>query len=152
MWRKDSPQNRNYLLEGGCLVVQVPPLGEWSRKPSVSVYQLALLWEAMFGLSDFLFENSFNMFAHFILGNLQVHLPIPHWILSRFWPQMAWPQCPTLPIHWILPPQWLFCLLVSLMKNILKGKCFADVEEVRQKTAAALTGIKIKESKNWFEQ
>ena len=38
------------------------------------------------------------------------------------------------------------------MKNVLKGKHFADVEEVKQKTAEALKGIKIDESKNWFEQ
>ena len=31
------------------------------------------------------------------------------------------------------------------MKNDLKGKHFADVEEVKQKMAEALTGIKINE-------
>ena len=38
------------------------------------------------------------------------------------------------------------------MKKILKGKCFADVEEVAQKTAKALKGIKINEFKNCSEQ
>ena len=39
------------------------------------------------------------------------------------------------------------------MKKVLKGKCFADVEEVKQKkTAKALKGIKIDEFKNHFEQ
>ena len=38
------------------------------------------------------------------------------------------------------------------MKKVLKGNCFADVEEVKQKTAEALEGIKIKEFKNSFEQ
>ena len=33
----------HYLLEGRPLVVQLPPLGECSRNPSVSVFQLALL-------------------------------------------------------------------------------------------------------------
>ena len=33
----------------------------------------------------------------------------------------------------------------------VKGKHFADVEEVKQKTAEALRGIKIKEFKNCFE-
>ena len=33
------------------------------------------------------------------------------------------------------------------MKKVLKGKHFADVEEVKQKTAKALTGIKIDEFK-----
>ena len=38
------------------------------------------------------------------------------------------------------------------MKKVLKGKCFADVEEVKQKTAEALKGIKIDKFKNCFEQ
>ena len=33
------------------------------------------------------------------------------------------------------------------MKKVLKGKHFADVEEVKQKTAEALKGIKIDEFK-----
>ena len=36
------------------------------------------------------------------------------------------------------------------MKNILKGKCFADVEEVKEKMAEALKGIKIDEFKKCF--
>ena len=38
--------------------------------------------------------------------------------------------------------------LFPRMKNVLKGKRFADVEEVKQKTAEALKGIKINELKN----
>ena len=38
---------------------------------------------------------------------------------------------------------------VSLDENVLHGKCFADVEEVKQKTAEALKGIKIDKFKNW---
>ena len=38
------------------------------------------------------------------------------------------------------------------MIKVLKGKCFADIEEVRQKMTEALTGIKIDEFKNCFEQ
>ena len=39
------------------------------------------------------------------------------------------------------------------MKKVLKGKCFADVEEVNQKKkkAEALKGIKIDEFKTIFE-
>ena len=33
------------------------------------------------------------------------------------------------------------------MKKVLKGKCFADVEEVKQKTWEALKGIDIEEFK-----
>ena len=38
------------------------------------------------------------------------------------------------------------------MKKALKGKCFADVEEVKQKPAEALQGVKIDEFTNCFEQ
>ena len=34
------------------------------------------------------------------------------------------------------------------MKNILKGKCFAHMEEVKQKPAEALKGINIDKFKN----
>ena len=38
------------------------------------------------------------------------------------------------------------------MKKILKGKCFADMEEMKQKTAETLKGTKINKFKNCFEQ
>ena len=38
------------------------------------------------------------------------------------------------------------------MKKVLKGKRPADVEEVKQKKAEALKGIKTSEFKNCFEQ
>ena len=38
------------------------------------------------------------------------------------------------------------------MEKVLKGKLFADVEGLKQKTAEALQGIKINEFKNCFEQ
>ena len=38
------------------------------------------------------------------------------------------------------------------MKKVLEGKHFANVEEVKQKTAEALKGIKINKFKNCFEQ
>ena len=38
------------------------------------------------------------------------------------------------------------------MKLILKGKHFADVEDIKQKMTQALKGIKINEFKNCFEQ
>ena len=42
--------------------------------------------------------------------------------------------------------------LFPWMKKVLKGKSFADVEEIKQKTAEALKGIKIDKFKNCFEQ
>ena len=49
-----------------------------------------------------------------------------------------------------ITPETFFCF--PEMKKVLKGKHFADVEEVKQKTAGALKGIKIQEFKNCFEQ
>ena len=44
------------------------------------------------------------------------------------------------------------CLFVSLDEKVLKGKCFADVEEVKQTTAEGLKGIKIEKFKTCLEQ
>ena len=38
------------------------------------------------------------------------------------------------------------------MKKLLKGKHFANLEKVKQKTAEALKGIKTDKAKNCFEQ
>ena len=56
-----------------------------------------------------------------------------------------------------LTPSDFFCFpeqffLFLPWKKVLKGKHFADVEEVKQKTAEALKGIKIDEFKNCFQQ
>ena len=45
---------------GRPLVVQASPLGECSRNPSVSVYQLALLWEAVFSFSEYFLHIVFK--------------------------------------------------------------------------------------------
>ena len=60
--RGDPETPQNYLLEGRPLVVQTSPRGECSRNPPVSVHQLALLWEAAFGFSDFFFF--WRLFQH----------------------------------------------------------------------------------------
>ena len=43
-------------------------------------------------------------------------------------------------------------ILFPWMKKVLKGRCFADVEKVKEKMAEALKGIKIDEFRNCFEQ
>ena len=53
-----------------------PPLGECSRNPSVSVHQLGCC-ERLHSASVSFFEDSFNMFAHFMMGDLRAHLPAP---------------------------------------------------------------------------
>ena len=55
------------------------------------------------------------------------------------------PSCLTLPIH-PMSPQATFCV-VFWNEKVLKRKQFAHVEEVKQKMAEALKGIKIDEFK-----
>ena len=94
------------------------------------------------------FEDSFKAFPHFMMGDLWVRLPPSCWEFSSFWPKMIWPPCP--PSQYTHShPKWLF---LPQMKKVLKGKCFACVEEVKQKMAKALKHIKIDEFENCFEQ
>ena len=51
-----------------------------------------------------------------------------------------------------LSPQATIFYLFPWMKKVLKGKHFANVEEVKQKMAAALKGIKINQFTNCFKQ
>ena len=50
------------------------------------------------------------------------------------------------PIHPPSPEATFF--LFPWMKKVLKGKCFMAVEEVKQKAAETLKGMKIDEFKN----
>ena len=116
-----APQNWNYFLEGSHLLVQASPASECSRNPSVAVDQLALLWEAVC-LQLIFFEGSFTTFDHFMMGDLQAHLPTPCWVFSSFWPKKTWPWCLTLPMHLILPIATFFCFpswKKSSKRNIL---------------------------------
>ena len=114
------------------------------------MYQLVVVWEAVFGFSDFFLR--LNMFVHFMMCDLRAHLSIPHWVFSNFWPKTAWPSCTTLPIHPTLAQSNFFVCLFPQMKKFLKGKHFADVEDVKQQVAEGLKGIKIDKFKNCFEQ
>ena len=46
-------------------------------------------------------------------------------------------------------PSNFFCVF-PWMKKVLRGKHFADVAEVKPRTAEALKGIRIDEFKDWF--
>ena len=80
------------------------------------------------------------------MNDLWADLPTPHWVFSSFRPKRAW--LPTSPHSPNLTPSNFF----PWMKKVLKGKYFADVEEVEQKPAETLKGIKIEEFKNCFQQ
>ena len=65
-WQWEHKSERTYTKEAhqktiifwrvGPLWYKLPLLGEYSRNPSVSVYQLALSWEATSGFSEFLLK------------------------------------------------------------------------------------------------
>ena len=67
---REDPPKWNYFLEGKPLVIQASPLGECPRNPSVSVYQLVVLWEVAFGPSEFFFKAS-------------MHLPVSWWVICE---------------------------------------------------------------------
>ena len=95
-------------------------------------------------------EDSFNTFAHFMMGDLQTHLPTTPGVQQCLTPKWHDPHAPPSLFTWFLP-EWLFCLFAQV-KKVLRGKHFADVEEVKQKTAEALKDIKMDEFRNCFEQ
>ena len=84
-----TPQNWNYLMEGGPLQYRLPPLGECSRNPSVSVHQLALLWEAALTFSE-LFLKTLSMCLPLSWWVTYERTRPPHWVFSSFWSKMAW--------------------------------------------------------------
>ena len=88
------------------------------------------------------------MFAYFMMANLQIQLPTPHWGVQQFFTKTSMTLVPHPPYSLSVTPSNFF--LFPQLKKVLKGKRFADVEEVKQKTAEALKGIKIGEFKNCF--
>ena len=86
------PKIQNYLLEGGPLVDRLPQLGGCSRNPSVSLWQLALLWEAVLGFSDsFLKTQHMCPFHDGWLPRAPAHTLLS---VQQFLPKMARPQAP----------------------------------------------------------
>ena len=92
-----------------------------------------------------------------------MRLPILSWVVyktpclttlsvEQFLTQNGMPRHALSPLFTLSPPKGLFVVVVLLDEKVLKRKCFADVEEVKQKMAKALKGIQINEFKNRFEQ
>ena len=63
--RGDPKMTRIIFWRAGTLWCRLPPLGEYSRNPSVSVYQLVLLWEAAFGFSELFLKTLSTHFCPF---------------------------------------------------------------------------------------
>ena len=139
-----GPQKiQNYLLEGGPLVDRLPQLGGCSRNPSVSLWQLALLWEAVLGFSDsFLKTQHMCPFHDGWLPRAPAHTLLS---VQQFLPKMARLEAPPSLFTQSHPGQLGFCF--PGWNRSSKGKRFANVEEVKQKKAEALKGIKINKLK-----
>ena len=116
-----------------------------SRNPFVSVHQLALLWEAAFTFSEFFLEAPSTRLS-ISWCDLRVHLPTPRWVSSSFQPKMEWLPAPPSLLTQSHPEQFFFSCFPG-WKKTFKGKCFADMEEVKQKMAKPLKGIKLMSSK-----
>ena len=145
LYEGGPPQKKPELSSGG----QAPCstgflLGECSRNPSVSMYQLVVVWEAAFSFSEL------------FLKTLSTLLPISWWVIyehtcphhTECWAvfDQNWHE-PCVP-HFLFTqscPERLF--FISPDEKVLKEK---HVEEVKQQTAEALKGIKIDEFKNCF--
>ena len=63
--KKNPKQNEIIFWRAGPLEYRLPPLSEYCRNPSMSVYQLALLWEAEFGFIDVFFWRLFQWVCSF---------------------------------------------------------------------------------------
>ena len=54
------------------------------------------------------FKDSFNTFAHFMVGDLWAQLTTPHWVVSSFWPKWAGPCAPPSQFAWSHPGFFFF--------------------------------------------
>ena len=99
---------KNYLLEGGPLVVQAS-LARWGfSEPLCSHVPAGVVMRGCVLLQGNFFEHSLSESVHFTMGDLWAHLPTVCWDFHSFRPKTAWPPCLTPPIHQILPQVALF--------------------------------------------
>ena len=61
-------------------------------------------------------EDSFNTFAHFMMGDLQTHLPTTLGVQQCLTPKWHDPHTPPSLFTWFLP-KWLFCLFSRWKKS-----------------------------------
>ena len=132
----------------GLLIYRLPPL---VSVLGTHLYQYTSwrCYEKLRSASADVLEDSFNTLVHFMVHDLWSHLPALCWVFISFWPEMAWPPCPTLPIQLItLSDLFLF----PQMEKSPQRETFCPCERGETKPAEALKGIKTVEFKNNFEQ
>ena len=115
----------------GPLWYRLPLLGECSRNPPVSVYQLVVLWEAVFCFCECflrLFQSA-CLFHDRWFASAPAHTALSvHQFLTKNC-MTPMPHPPYSPNHTLSD----FFFVFEHMKKVLKGKRFADVKEVRKK-------------------
>ena len=118
IWKyKGGPQKPRIIFwRAGPLQYRLPQLGKCSRNLSIVCIPAGIVVRGV-QLQWIFPEHCYNTFAHFMMADLQAHLPTPHWVFSSFWPKTAWPLCPTLPIHQISPGANFFCLFPQMKKS-----------------------------------
>ena len=138
------------LLEGGHLVAQAFCTGWVFWKPTCISVPTGVVVRGCVWLQ------------WIFLKTLSIHLPIVWWVIYEctcphhaecsavFNQKWHDPCAPPSLFTWFYPEQLFFCSFLW-MEKVLKGKRFANVEEVKQKMAEALKSITIKEFKNCFE-
>ena len=121
-------------------------LGECSRNPSVSVYQLALLWEAVFSFSKLFWKT------------ISMCLPVSWWVIyecthphltegSAVFDQKLYDPHASPFLFTQSLSKWLFLLLFPQMKKCSKGNVLPMCKRWNKKKAEALKGIKIENPK-----
>ena len=147
---RGAPKPLNYLLEGRHHVNRLPPLGECSRNPPVSVYQLALLWEAAFSFSEF-FLRPFQRLAiswWVIYKHTCPHCAECSAVFDQKWHDpRAPPAVFTQSGH-----QQLFCLFVSLDERSPQRETFCWCKKGETKNSRSPKGTKIDEFQSCSEQ
>ena len=146
---REDPPKWNYFLEGKPLVIQASPLGECPRNPSVSVYQLVVLWEVAFGPSEFFFKASMHLT---VLWWVICEHTCPHHTESSAVFDQKWHD-PSIPpsLFTLSLPKWQFYVSPGEKKSS-KESILSVQKRWNKKAAEALNGIKIDEFKNFFER
>ena len=139
--RRDPKKPEIIFWRADLLQYKLSPLGECSRNLSVLVYRW-WCYERLYSASVNFFEDSTHFpFHEGLFRSIPAHFALSEpQVLNK---NSMTPVTQSCPSNFFLFPQ---------MKKVLKGKCFADMEEVKQNTAKALKGIKFEEFKNCFEQ
>ena len=100
-----APNKQNHLLEGGPLVVEASLAGWVFQEPIWISVPVGIVVRGCIWLQWIHFEDLFNVFANFMIGDLWARLPTSRRVFRSFWSKTAWPLCPTLSIHPNLRPR-----------------------------------------------